>query len=177
MTLLTLQLFNFLAFAGCTFSSDPTESSGLVSREVSDRSFCAILLWLMELETVMIGANHSLTFACHAPSLAVWLILPASQETSLCAAPTVPPGIVLLPTYDLYHIFIRVTAAVLIMTKSKIGNKGFIWLTLPHCSSSLKKSGQELKQGRNLETGTEEAMKECCLLTCSSWLDCLGLFF
>ena len=34
-----------------------------------------------------------------------------------------------------------------------------------------RKSGQELKQGRNLEAGADaEAMEECCLLVCSSWL-------
>lgn len=37
-----------------------------------------------------------------------------------------------------------------------------------HCSS-LKKSGQELKQGKNLEAGAgAAAMEECCLQTCSS---------
>lgn len=36
---------------------------------------------------------------------------------------------------------------------------------------SIRKSGQELKQGRNLKAGTDvEAMEECCLLACSSWL-------
>ena len=44
--------------------------------------------------------------------------------------------------------------------------KGFIWLTLYHCSS-----GQELKQGRNLEAGANaEVMERCCLLTCPAWL-------
>jgi hypothetical protein len=34
-----------------------------------------------------------------------------------------------------------------------------------------RKSGQELKQVRNLEAGADaEAMKSCCLLSCSSWL-------
>jgi hypothetical protein len=48
------------------------------------------------------------------------------------------------------------------MTKSKLGKKWFIQLTLPHCCS------QELKQGRNLEAGADaEAMEwweECWLL-------------
>jgi hypothetical protein len=44
--------------------------------------------------------------------------------------------------------------------KSKLGRKGFIWRTLPHHCSSQKKSRQELKQGRNLETGANaEAME------------------
>ena len=35
----------------------------------------------------------------------------------------------------------------------------------------LRNLGQELKQGRTLETGAgPEAMEECCLLACSSWL-------
>jgi hypothetical protein len=34
-----------------------------------------------------------------------------------------------------------------------------------------RKSGQALKQGRNLEAGADaEAMEECCLLTCFPWL-------
>jgi hypothetical protein len=40
------------------------------------------------------------------------------------------------------------------MAKSKLGRKGFIWLPLPLHSLSLRKSGQELKQGKNLEVGT-----------------------
>jgi hypothetical protein len=35
-----------------------------------------------------------------------------------------------------------------IMTKRQLGRKGFIWLTLPYCCSSPRKSGQELKQVR-----------------------------
>jgi hypothetical protein len=47
------------------------------------------------------------------------------------------------------------------MTKTKLGRKGFIWLTLlqHHCSSS-RKSGQELKQGRNLEAGADAEVME-----------------
>jgi hypothetical protein len=32
------------------------------------------------------------------------------------------------------------------MTKKQVGRKGFIQLTLPHCCSSPRKSGLELKQ-------------------------------
>jgi hypothetical protein len=35
--------------------------------------------------------------------------------------------------------------------RSKLGRKGFIQLTLPHCCSSSRKSGLELKQGREQE--------------------------
>jgi hypothetical protein len=46
------------------------------------------------------------------------------------------------------------------MSKSNLGEKGFIWLRLPHQSSSLK-SGQKLKRGRNLEAGADaEAMED-----------------
>ena len=46
------------------------------------------------------------------------------------------------------------------MTKSKLGRKGFIRLTLPHSSSSLKGSEQEFRQDRDLEVGTDaEAMR------------------
>ena len=38
-----------------------------------------------------------------------------------------------------------------IMTRSKLGRKGFIRLTLPHCCSSPRKSGLELKQVRKQE--------------------------
>jgi hypothetical protein len=35
----------------------------------------------------------------------------------------------------------------------------------------LRKSGQELKQGRNLEAEADrEAMEQCCFVACSSWL-------
>jgi hypothetical protein len=37
------------------------------------------------------------------------------------------------------------------MTKKQLGRKGFIQLTLPHCCSSPKKSGLELKQARKQE--------------------------
>jgi hypothetical protein len=32
------------------------------------------------------------------------------------------------------------------MTKKQLGRKGFIWLALPYCCSSSRKSGLELKQ-------------------------------
>ena len=35
--------------------------------------------------------------------------------------------------------------------RSKLGRKGFIWLTLPYCCSSPRKSGLELKQVRRQE--------------------------
>jgi hypothetical protein len=38
-----------------------------------------------------------------------------------------------------------------IMTKKQLGRKGFIQLTLPHCCSSPRKSGLELKQVRKQE--------------------------
>jgi hypothetical protein len=38
-----------------------------------------------------------------------------------------------------------------IRTKKQLGRKGFIQLTLPHCCSSPRKSGLELKQGRKQE--------------------------
>jgi hypothetical protein len=41
------------------------------------------------------------------------------------------------------------------------------YTTVPH----QRKSGQELKQGRNLEAGADaEAMEGCCFLACSPWL-------
>ena len=51
------------------------------------------------------------------------------------------------------------------------GRKGLVCLYLSshiHCSG---KSGQDLSQGRNLETGADaEVMEGCCLLACSPWL-------
>jgi hypothetical protein len=38
-----------------------------------------------------------------------------------------------------------------IMTKKQLGRKGFMWLTLPYCCSSPRKSGPELKQVRKQE--------------------------
>ena len=41
----------------------------------------------------------------------------------------------------------------------------YFQIVVPH----LRKPGQELKQGRNLEEGADaEVMEECCLLACSS---------
>ena len=37
------------------------------------------------------------------------------------------------------------------MTKKQVGRKGFIQLTFPHCCSSPRKSGLELKQVRKQE--------------------------
>jgi hypothetical protein len=37
------------------------------------------------------------------------------------------------------------------MTKKQVGRKEFIWLTLPYCCSSPRKSGLELKQVRKQE--------------------------
>jgi hypothetical protein len=46
--------------------------------------------------------------------------------------------------------------------------KGFIQRTLKYHYSLLKESGQELKQGRNLEAGVDaETMKGCYLLAFS----------
>jgi hypothetical protein len=55
------------------------------------------------------------------------------------------------------------------------GRKGFIQIMLPQSCSSLK-SGQELRQDRNLEAGTDaEAMEGCCLpVACSA---CFLFFF
>jgi hypothetical protein len=60
-------------------------------------------------------------------------------------------------------VLVRVTIAV--MKHPKLGRRGFIWLTLPYHHHS--KSGQD----RNLEAGSDaEAMEECCLVACSTWL-------
>jgi hypothetical protein len=43
--------------------------------------------------------------------------------------------------------------------------------TFRYQTSIEGKSGQELKQGSNLEAGADaEAMENYCLLACSSWL-------
>jgi hypothetical protein len=55
--------------------------------------------------------------------------------------------------------------------KASWGRKGSCGLCFHTTVYHQKKSGQELKQGRNLETGADaEAMEECCFLACSSWL-------
>jgi hypothetical protein len=55
------------------------------------------------------------------------------------------------------------------MTKSKLGRKEFIQLTLPHCYSSPKKVRMETQQDKNLEAGANrEAMEGCCLLSQSA---------
>ena len=57
------------------------------------------------------------------------------------------------------------------MTKQP-GKERVYWFELSeHCPSLKGKSGQELKQGRNLEAGAgAEAVEGWCLLACSSWL-------
>jgi hypothetical protein len=57
------------------------------------------------------------------------------------------------------------------MTKVQVGEEIIylayaIHITVHH----LRKSGQELKQGRNLEVRAE-AMERCCLSAYFSWLD------
>jgi len=57
------------------------------------------------------------------------------------------------------------------VTKSNIGKKGFISLTILYNSSSLKEVRQELKLGRNLLPSSDaETMEEYCLIPCSFWL-------
>jgi hypothetical protein len=55
------------------------------------------------------------------------------------------------------------------MAKTRLERIGFIWLTLLITVHHQSKSGQELKQGRNLEARADaEAMEGCYLLACSS---------
>jgi hypothetical protein len=57
------------------------------------------------------------------------------------------------------------------MTQSKLGRKEFISLYFHITVNRWRKSGQELKQGSNLEAGADaEAMEGCYLLACSPWL-------
>jgi hypothetical protein len=54
------------------------------------------------------------------------------------------------------------------MTKSNLGRKEFIWLTLLHHNLPLKETRTETQTGQELEAGTNvEAMEGCCLLACS----------
>jgi hypothetical protein len=53
--------------------------------------------------------------------------------------------------------------------RSKLGRKGFIWLTLPHCCSSPKEVRTGTQAGQ--EAGVDaEAMEGCSLLACFPWL-------
>jgi hypothetical protein len=57
------------------------------------------------------------------------------------------------------------------MIKETRGEKGLFSLHFHTTVHHQRKSGQEVKQGQNLEAGAdEEAMEECCLLACSPWL-------
>jgi hypothetical protein len=63
------------------------------------------------------------------------------------------------------------------MIKITLGGKGLFGLSFHIVVHQRRKSGHELKQGRNLEAGADkEAMAECCILACSSWLTSL-LFY
>ena len=61
-------------------------------------------------------------------------------------------------------VCLRVTIAVMKHhDQSNLGRKGFMWLMVLHHSHHGRKSGLELKKGRDLEAGAEaEAMEECC---------------
>jgi hypothetical protein len=49
--------------------------------------------------------------------------------------------------------------------------KGLFSLHFHTADHHQRKSGLELTQGKNLEVGVDaEAVEECCLLTCFSWL-------
>jgi hypothetical protein len=62
------------------------------------------------------------------------------------------------------------------MTKATWEGKGLFSLHFHNSVQYGRKSGQELKQGRNLEAGADaEAMKEYCLLACFCGL--LSLLF
>ncbi|EDL77409.1 rCG25260 [Rattus norvegicus] len=65
-----------------------------------------------------------------------------------------------------------VTSAVIKhMTKETWGGKGLFSLYYHITICHQRKSGQELKQGRNLEAGADaETMEGCCLLACSCGL-------
>jgi hypothetical protein len=53
--------------------------------------------------------------------------------------------------------------------RSKLGRKGFIWLTLPYCCSSPKEVRTGTQTGQ--EAGADaEATEECSLLACFPWL-------
>lgn len=57
------------------------------------------------------------------------------------------------------------------MTKESWGGEGLFGLHVLITVHQEGKAEQEVKKGRNLETGTEaKIMEECCLLACSSWL-------
>jgi len=58
--------------------------------------------------------------------------------------------------------------------RSKMGRKGFIQLTLPHCCSSPKEVRTGTHAGQ--EVGADaEAMEGCFLLACFPWLAQLAL--
>jgi hypothetical protein len=53
--------------------------------------------------------------------------------------------------------------------RSKLGRKGFIQLTFPHCCSSLKEVRTGTQADQEAGAGAE-AMEGCSLLACFSWL-------
>lgn len=67
-------------------------------------------------------------------------------------------------------VLVRVAIAV-IKCHSKLGRKGFTWLTLTYCGPSMKEVKVGTQIGRNLESWAHiEAMEEYCLLDYSLWL-------
>jgi hypothetical protein len=64
------------------------------------------------------------------------------------------------------------------MTKSNLGERGLLELYLHTIVHQQRKSGQELKQGSNLEAGADaDAMEGCFLLACSAGLGRLASLY
>lgn len=64
------------------------------------------------------------------------------------------------------------------MTKSNMGGKGLFALPFHITVHHRRESGQELRQGKNLEAGVDtEAMKGCCFIVHFSGLGYTNLDF
>jgi hypothetical protein len=74
-----------------------------------------------------------------------------------------------------WYQLVLVRASVAVMKhhdpNASLGGKGLFSLNFHITVHHQRKSGLELKQGRNLEAGADTAaMEECCLLACFPWL-------
>jgi hypothetical protein len=74
------------------------------------------------------------------------------------------------PTLGYLAVLVRVSIpAQTSWPRSKLGRKGFIWLTLSHCCSSPKEVRTGTQAGQRAGADAE-AMEGCSLLACLTWL-------
>jgi hypothetical protein len=102
------------------------------------------LLWLKQKDHSKFKASIDNTVSPGPVYITQWV----SGQPRLQSEPCLPKGV---GRKDIRYLSQGFYSCTNIMTRSKLGMKGFIQLTLPQCCSSPRRSGLELKQGRKQE--------------------------